>query len=142
MLRRLASGLLPMLLCGCIGLSVTRPPPVPPEPPTPPRFKAEQGPPLLESTDIPGIRVADSLDRTYYDEKSEQWYRFAMNRWFMAFTWDGAWFPLTKKEVRPELLERHKPPPPKTRKQRLEDLEKRLEELEELEKKQQRSGSP
>jgi hypothetical protein len=132
MRQTLTVALLACLLGGCIGITITKPPPPPPEPRTPPRLEAGAAP-VLEPTEIPGLLQAPSLVRLYYDETKEHWVRFAMNRWFMAFTWDGAWFPLAQDEIRPELRELHKPPSPKTRKLRLEELDRKLEELEEAE---------
>ncbi len=103
-----------------------------PEPKTPPRFAADAAP-ELEPTGFPGMLRAPSLDRLYYQESSDQWYRYAMNRWYVAFGWDGAWFPLLENEVTPELRSLHARPTPKSRKQKLEELERQLEELEKLE---------
>ena len=132
MRRGLPLAMLACVLASCVGITITKPPPPPPEPKTPPRFTAEATP-VLEPTEIPGLLQAPLLDRLYYDETKEHWVRFAMNRWFMAFTWDGAWFPLGQDEIRPELRELHLPPSPEARKLTLEELNKKLEELEEAE---------
>ena len=129
--RTLLAGGLALWLGGCIGITLTQTQPAP-EPKTPPRFVAD-APPELEPTQFPGILAAPSLDRLYYEESSDQWYRWAMNRWYVAFGWDGAWFPLLENEVTQELRALHSPPTAKSRKQKLEELERQLEELEELE---------
>ncbi|MEX2204844.1 MAG: hypothetical protein WEF50_01295 [Myxococcota bacterium] len=124
-----------LLLVGCFGTIVQvtgQPKPEPPPPPVPERFKAEQAPELVPSQ-VPGCQLAPSLDpNLYYCEKQEHWFRFAMNRWFLAFAWDGNWFPVGGSEL-PAGLAKITPETEveatKTREQRLEELEKKLEEL-------------
>jgi len=87
--------LLILWLCGCaqIGIQVTEidPPDIPPPVPTP--FRGDE-PPALVTTETPGLMAAPSLDPTlYYYEPHERWYRWAFNRWYEAFTWNGSWFP-------------------------------------------------
>lgn len=124
-----------LLLAGCLGTIVqvtNQPKPEPPPPPVPERFEAEQAPELVAS-EVPGCQLAPSLDpNLYFCEKEEHWFRFAMNRWFLAFAWDGNWFPVSGSEL-PAGLKKITPETEieatKTREQRLEELEKKLEEL-------------
>jgi len=124
-----------VLLAGCLGTVVqvaNQPKPEPPPPPVPERFKAEQAPALVPSP-VAGCQLAPSLDpNLYYCAKDEHWYRFAMNRWYLAFAWDGNWFPVSGAEL-PAGLKKITPETEveavKTREQRLEELEKKLEDL-------------
>ena len=100
MLRALMTALLLVSLTGCI--TVTR---------------AEEG----------GAR-AHILGE--FDESTEYWCRFVYGEWFMAFTFDGAWFPYPDNELPPYLAGFQTPDSAKTVKQRLKDLERQLEELE------------
>ena len=108
--KRLRILCLGILLGGCIpqGLSivVVPPPPLPPEPPVPFPFEAD-APPERIATQTAGLEAASSLDPTlYYSVRRERWYRWAFNRWYEAFSWDGNWFPL---EDPPEELEPYTP---------------------------------
>lgn len=121
-----------LLAAGCMKLEITGPPPEPPPPPVPDRFQGDQAPALVD-TGVEGCKAAPSLDpNLYYCAKDEHWYRFALNRWFLAFAWNGNWFPVTGSELPPGLV---KVTPTveevtRTREEKLEDLERRLEELE------------
>jgi hypothetical protein len=123
------------LAAGCLGTVVqvaNQPKPEPPPPPVPARFKAEK-PPELVPSQVPGCDLAPELDpNLYYCSKDEHWYRFAMNRWYLAFAWDGNWFPVSGSEL-PAGLKKITPETEveavKTREQRLEELERKLEEL-------------
>jgi hypothetical protein len=83
-----------LALCACArvgGIAVT-PPPVRNEPPIPERLEAETAPALVE-TDAPGLLRASSVDLDlYYYRPDDLWYRFAYNRWYQAFSWNGNWF--------------------------------------------------
>jgi hypothetical protein len=118
---------------GCIGTLSLDPKQVVETPtPVPDRFKADQ-PPALEPSPVDGCELAPSLDpNVYYCAKEEQWYRFAMNRWYMAFTWDGNWFPVGRSELPAALAKitpETKKETAKTREERLQELERKLEEL-------------
>ena len=129
---RVLAALACCLLAGCMTFSITQPPPEPPPPPVPDKFSGD-GPPALVDTGVEGCQAAPSLDpNLYFCAKDEHWYRFALNRWFLAFAWNGNWFPVSGSELPPGLV---KVTPKaeevqKTREQKLEELEKRLEELE------------
>ena len=84
-----------LLACmpGSFGIWVEPPPPPAPELPLPARFEGAP-PPHLEPTRFPGLAAAANVDPTlYYYEPFERWYRYAFNRWYEAFAWDGHWFP-------------------------------------------------
>ncbi len=101
---------LALTACGqaSMGIWMSPPPAAPPEPPVPLPFEADAAP-ELRPTEVPGLRAAPELDPTlYYSASRERWYRWAFNRWYLAFAWDGHWFPLA--EPPPE-LERVTPPP-------------------------------
>ncbi len=86
-------------------VTVTQPPPSY-EPPIPERFRGE-GPPELRNTDAPGLLRAPSVDRDlYYFRPDDLWYRFAYNRWYQAFSWNGNWF---VPEQVPEVLKGREP---------------------------------
>lgn len=99
--------------------------------PVPDRYKAD-APPALVDAGIEDCRQAPSLDANlYYCAKDEHWFRWALNRWYMAFAWDGNWFPTTKSEL-PRGLAAITPAPEevkKSREERLKELEQQLEKL-------------
>jgi len=123
------------LVAGCLGTIVqidNQQKPEPPPPPVPARFQAEKPPELVPSP-VSGCQLAPALDpNLYYCEKEEHWFRFAMNRWYLAFAWDGNWFPVSGSEL-PAGLSKITPETEveatKTREERLEELEKKLEDL-------------
>jgi len=79
-----------VLLAGCI--TVTRTGGKDDEPPTPDPYEGEVPPPLQPSEE-PGWFIAPSLDTTlYYSEDEDLWYRYAYNRWYLAYRWNGAWW--------------------------------------------------
>jgi hypothetical protein len=130
------------LLSGCLMLSITPAPPEPPPPPVPDKFQGDAPPELVDGA-VEGCQAAPSLDPLlYYCAKEEHWYRFAMNRWYMAFAWNGNWFPVTTSELPKALVQitPKKEEVKKTREEKLEDLEKRLEELEKQETEAPESG--
>jgi hypothetical protein len=108
--------LLSLSLClgGCFqmtgGVWVTPSDPPDIDPPVPSPFEGT-GPPALVATEKPGLMAAPSLDPTvYYYQPDERWYRWAFNRWYEAFAWDGNWFP--PEEVPEALTDRHPQPYP------------------------------
>ena len=133
--RPIAAFVASVLLAGCLGTVVqvaNQPKPEPPPPPVPERLKAEHAPELVSSA-VEGCQLAPELDpNLYYCAKDEHWYRFAMNRWYLAFAWDGNWFPASGAEL-PAGLRKITPETEvqsvKTREQRLEELQRKLEEL-------------
>lgn len=138
-LRSLALLLVALAFGGCIGmLSIDPKPVVEKITPVPDRFKADQAPELVPSP-VEGCQAAPSLDpNLYYCAKQEHWYRYALNRWYLAFSWDGNWFPASGAELPPGLAKLAVAPekqaePEKTREERLKELERKLEELEESE---------
>jgi hypothetical protein len=124
---------------GCMTLSVTAAPTEPPPPPVPDKFQGDEPPPLVD-TGVEGCQAAPAVDpNLFFCAKEEHWYRFALNRWFLAFAWNGNWFPVTASEL-PKSLAKVTPKAEqvkKTREEKLEDLEKRLEELEKQEQEAQ-----
>ncbi|MCP4002844.1 MAG: hypothetical protein GY725_01485 [bacterium] len=122
------------------GITITEPPEPPPEPPVPERFTGEVAPALVASP-VAGFKAAPSLNpRVYFGGKDEQWYRYAYNRWYTAFAWNGNWFPLALEEV-PDPLgaitsEMRKQSAvenqgiEKTREQKLKELDEKLRALE------------
>jgi hypothetical protein len=121
------------LLAGCIAtVQQTAPPP---DPKTPPRLEGTSAPPL-EPTKVPGIqRAVIDVPDVYYHEAKERWFRWAMDRWFVAFLWNGQWFPLEKGELPVELaaLEPTREQKKERKLTREEELRKIDEELERLE---------
>ena len=98
MMRALASILAGLVAAGCLsGLTVGMPtvttPPPPRVEPVPDIFQAETAPPLVP-TAVEGLSAAPALDdQLFYYAPHERWYRWALNRWYEAFAWDGNWFP-------------------------------------------------
>lgn len=131
--RPIAALLASAILAGCLGtLQIAPQKPEPPPPPVPDRFRAERAPELVP-TEVEGCQAAPALDlNLYYCPKDEHWYRFAMNRWYLAFAWDGNWFPVSGAEL-PQGLKKLTPKAEvetvKTREERLKELERKLEEL-------------
>jgi hypothetical protein len=99
--------------------------------PVPDKYKSDAAPELVDAG-IDGCQRAPSLDQNlYYCAKDEHWFRWALNRWYMAFAWNGNWFPVTKSEL-PTGLAQITPAPEevkKSREERLKELEKELEKL-------------
>ena len=129
----LASAALLGASAGCISISLNQtPPPAEHTVPVPDKYKADAAPDLVDAAGIEGCKNAPALDANlYYCAKDEHWYRWALNRWYMAFAWDGNWFPVTKTEL-PKSLAAITPAPAevkKSREERLKELEKKLETL-------------
>jgi hypothetical protein len=129
-----------LLLAGCISVSQR---PTEKDPKTPQRIESPT-PPTLEPTELPGIHkaaVGEVLDlyRVTESDGDQRWYRWWTNDWFMAFTWDGAWFPVDPTEV-PADLHAFEPSPGEledravSRDQELRELEQQLEEIERRER--------
>ncbi len=131
-----SSGCIP----GAFGIEVVKPPPEAPEAPVPDKYTGEVAPTLV-SSGLEGFKTAPGLDpRLYFGVEDKQWYRFAMNRWYLAFDWNGNWFPVDLDEVPAPLrvltgslresygdeVEQEK----KTREEQLKDLDEKLRELE------------
>jgi hypothetical protein len=131
--RPIAAVVASAIFAACLGtLQIAPQKPEPPPPPVPDRFRAEQAPELVP-TQVEGCQAAPALDlNLYYCSKDEHWYRFAMNRWYLAFAWDGNWFPVSGAEL-PHGLKQITPKTEleaeKSREERLEELERKLEEL-------------
>lgn len=130
-LRALAGAALLAAGAGCV-LSVTQTAtPVEHTVPVPDKYKADAAPELVDAG-VDGCKRAPSLDANlYYCAADEHWFRWALNRWYMAFAWDGNWFPVTKTEL-PRSLAAITPAPAevkKSREERLKELEKQLEKL-------------
>jgi hypothetical protein len=122
------------VLAGCVITTVQQPGP-PPDPKTPPRLEGTRPPPL-EPTQVPGIqRAVIDVPDVYYHAAKERWFRWAMDRWFVAFLWNGQWFPLEKSELPVELaaLEPTREQKKERKLTREEELRKIDEELERLE---------
>ncbi|MFI5314761.1 MAG: hypothetical protein ACHQ6T_03610 [Myxococcota bacterium] len=118
---------------GCIVSMGTTKTVTPPEAhvPVPDKFQGSQAPALVDSG-VDGCKQAPSLDpNLYYCAKDEHWFRYALNRWYLAFTWDGNWFPVGGSEL-PRALAALTPAPEevvKSREDRLKELDKKLEDL-------------
>ena len=105
-------------------------------PDTPDRIESPT-PPELQPTrfdDIRRVVVGEELD-VYYSVSRERWFRYWNGEWFIAFTWDGAWFPTSEGEV-PEALREFEPTPEEreerqlTREEELLEIEEQLEQIE------------
>ena len=130
--RALASAALLAVSAGCIISFNQTATPVEHPVPVPDKYKAD-APPALVDAGIEGCQRAQSLDANLYycGGKDDHWYRWALNRWYMAFAWDGNWFPVTKTEL-PKPLAAITPAPAevkKSREERLKELEKQLDTL-------------
>ena len=115
---------------GCVFNMTQTATPVERREPVPDKYKAEAPPELIDAG-IEGCQRATLDANLYYCAKDEHWFRWALNRWYMAFTWDGNWFPTTKNEL-PKGLAAITPAPEevkKSREDRLKELEKELEKL-------------
>jgi hypothetical protein len=116
-----------LVLAGCI--TVTRTAGQDEEVPAPDRFEGE-APPPLEPTPEPGWFTAPTLDPTlYYSESDDLWYRYAYNRWYLAYKWNGAWWipDKTPKYLLTQVKIAEERSDVKTQ---LKDLEERLKEIE------------
>ena len=130
--RALATAALLAGSAGCIISFSQTATPVEHTVPVPDKYKADATPDLVDAAGIEGCKNAPSLDANlYYCGKEEHWYRWALNRWYMAFAWDGNWFPVTKTEL-PKSLAAITPAPAevkKSREERLKELQEQLEKL-------------
>ncbi len=131
-MTRAALALVLALCVGCIvdmGTTTTTTPPDE-RVPVPDKYEGDQ-PPELVDAGIEGCKRAAALDPDlYYCAAPEQWYRYAMHRWYLAFAWNGNWFPVTGSELPPGLVKITPAPEEvqKAREERLKELEKKLEE--------------
>ena len=129
--RALAAAVL-FAASGCVFNLTQTATPVEHSTPVPDKYKADAAPELVD-TGIDGCKRAQAFDpNLYYCAKDEHWFRWALNRWYMAFAWDGNWFPTTKSDL-PMGLASITPAPEevkKSREERLKELEKELEKLE------------
>lgn len=127
--RALAAAVLLASSACQFGITQTAPPAERREP-VPDKYKGDAPPELIDAG-IEGCERATLDANLYYCAVDEHWYRWALNRWYMAFTWDGNWFPTRKAEV-PASLRALTPAPEevkKTREDRLRELEEQLEKL-------------
>ena len=94
--------LLTLMTSGCLQVQVSPAPPAKREK-TPERIQAAADPELVP-TDVPGVLHAQlEVPDVYYVEPAERWFRYAMNQWFLAYNWNGHWFPLPQGQVPKEL---------------------------------------
>jgi hypothetical protein len=86
---------------GCIITTTQQKPP--PDPKTPAKLEGKTAP-ALEATAVPGVKhaVIDVPD-VYYHEGSEKWFRWSRGKWFVAFLWNGQWFPVDRGELPREM---------------------------------------
>ncbi|HTO68512.1 MAG TPA: hypothetical protein VMR31_01515 [Myxococcota bacterium] len=139
-MKRLALAAVLAGLAGCIvnmGTSTTGTAP-PPKVPLPDKFTGPAAPELVD-VGVDGCKQAPSLDpNLYYCARDEHWFRYAMNRWYLAFEWDGNWFPTGGSEL-PRSLAAITPKPAevqKSREERLKELDEKMKALDEQEKSQ------
>jgi len=132
---RLGRALALALLCGCVvnmGTSTTSTP-MQQHVPVPDKFQGPAAPELVD-TGIDGCKQAPSLDpNLYYCAKDEHWYRYTMNRWYLAFEWDGNWFPTSGTDL-PRSLAAITPKAAdvkKSREDKLKELDERLQKIDE-----------
>jgi hypothetical protein len=96
--------LLALVTSACLQLQVSPAPASKPED-TPERIQAASDPELVP-TQVAGVLHAQlEVPDVYYVEPVERWFRYAMNQWFLAYSWNGYWFPLPQGEVPPQLAE-------------------------------------
>lgn len=132
-MKRACFALLLALCAGCIVDMGTTKTVTPPDArvPVPDKYKADHAPELV-ACEVEGCQRAQSLDpNLYYCAKDEYWFRYAMNRWYLAFAWDGNWFPVGDTDL-PRALAKITPAPEEvkqSREERLKELERKLEEL-------------
>jgi hypothetical protein len=115
-----------------------------PYPKTPARLEGKDAP-ALEATAVAGVkRALLDVPDVYYHEARERWFRWALGRWFVAFLWNGQWFPVDEGELPAEMaaLEPSIQEKKERRLTRAEELDKIDEELRKLEQEPgQESGS-
>jgi len=124
---------------GCI-VSVQQQKPVP-DPKTPAKLEGAEAP-QLEATAVPGVKRAKvEVPDVYYHEAKERWFRFALDRWFVAFLWNGQWYPVDEGELPAEVAKLEPTRAVKkerklTRKEELKQIEEELRRIEEGEQKE------
>ncbi|HTO53918.1 MAG TPA: hypothetical protein VMR50_11070 [Myxococcota bacterium] len=132
---RLALALLLAVTAGCIMKMGTTKTPINPEEriPVPDKYKADKPPELVScQPEVDACQCAPSLDpNLYFCAKDGHWFRYAQNRWYLAFAWDGNWFPTVKTDLPPSLVAITPAPEEvkKSRAARLKELDKKLEEI-------------
>jgi len=129
----LALALALSLCAGCIVSMGSSSTPTHPEEriPVPDKFKADHAPALVEC-EVEGCKRAPELDpNLYYCAKDGHWFRYALNRWYLAFAWDGNWFPTTKGDLPPSLVAITPAPEEvkKSREARLKELDQKLQKI-------------
>jgi hypothetical protein len=101
--------------------------------PVPDKLKADHAPDLATcQPDVDGCQCAPALDpNLYFCKQDGHWFRYAQNRWYLAFNWDGNWFPTVKTDLPPSLVAITPKPEEvkKSREERLKELDKKLEEI-------------
>jgi hypothetical protein len=145
----LVAGLLAALCAagpGCISIT-TRQTEQLPDPKTPAKLEGKEAPPL-EATAIPGVKRAKlDVPDVYYHEAKERWFRYALDRWFIAFLWNGQWYPVDKGELPAEMAKLEPTRAERkerklTRDEELDKIDEELRKIEEEEKKQQQGAPP
>ena len=142
-----------LALASCLSVQVSQRAPDEDPVKTPKKFVTLEEP-RQEPTDFEGLFRVPNIDANlFYYEKDGAWYRFAYNKWFQAFNWDGSWFEMPQRQVPPVLLkvaidrepeqdvqEQLRKQEEKLREidkqQRLKQLEERMKRIEEREKQQ------
>jgi hypothetical protein len=118
----------------CI-VSVQQPTPVP-NPRTPPRLEGQSAPPL-EATAVAGVKhAAIDVPDVYYHEAKERWFRWWLDSWFVAFLWNGQWYPVDEGELPGEMMalqptRQEKKERRLTRKEELKQIDEELKRIEE-----------
>ena len=102
--------------------------------PVPDKYPKADQPPALVDCEVDGCKRAQELDpNLYYCAKEEHWFRWSMNRWYLAFAWDGNWFPTLKTDL-PASLVAITPKPEEVKKSRDERLKQLDQQLETIDK--------
>jgi hypothetical protein len=139
--RRAALALGLALLAGCIvnmGTSTTGGA-APQHVPVPDKYAGGAAPELVDAG-IAGCKQAPSLDpNLYYCAREEHWFRYALNRWYLAFEWDGNWFPTSGSEL-PRSLAALTPKPEEVKKSREDKLKELEDKLQKIDEEQQQSA--
>jgi hypothetical protein len=131
---------------GCISVTTVQKE-LPPDPKTPARLQGESAP-ALEPTQVEGVqRAAIETPDVYYHAAKERWFRFALDGWFVAFLWNGQWFPVEKGELPPEMAALEPTRTEKkerrlTRSEELRKIEEELRRIEEEERKAKQAPAP
>ena len=142
-MKRIGAALLLALCAGCVVVDMGSSKTVTPADthvPVPDRYQGKQAPELVDS-EVPGCKRARALDpNLYYCSKDEHWFRYAQNRWYLAFAWDGNWFPVGDTDL-PRSLAAITPAPEEVKKSRDDRLKALDEKLEQIELEKQHPGA-